>query len=77
MCVCVCVQALSGSGGLESECCGEERTRGGTPLAGLVPGPPDPANYTQEEKRGEERRSREEKRGEERRSREERRREEE
>lgn len=35
---------LTVTGGLESECCGEERTTGGIPLAGLVPGPLPPAN---------------------------------
>lgn len=35
---------LTVTGGLESECCGEERTTGGIPRAGLVPGPLPPAN---------------------------------
>lgn len=35
---------LTVTGGLERECCGEERTTGGIPLAGLVPGPLPPAN---------------------------------
>lgn len=36
---------LTVTGGLERECCGEERTTGGIPLAGLVPGPLPPANW--------------------------------
>lgn len=35
---------LTMTGGLDRECCGEERTTGGIPLAGLVPGPLPPAN---------------------------------
>lgn len=35
---------LTVTGGLDRECCGEERTTGGIPLAGLVPGPLTPAN---------------------------------
>lgn len=36
---------LTVTGGLERECCGEERITGGIPLAGLVPGPLPPANW--------------------------------
>ena len=36
------------TGGLEWECWGEERATGGTPLAGLVPGPLPPANLQEE-----------------------------
>lgn len=43
---------LTVTGGLESDCCGEERTTGGIPLAGLVPGPLPPANWqTSKERR--------------------------
>lgn len=37
---------LTAAGGLERECCGEERTTGGMPRAGLVPVPLPPANWT-------------------------------
>lgn len=36
--------ALTVTGGLDRECCGEERITGGIPRAGLVPGPLPPAN---------------------------------
>lgn len=41
---------LTVTGGLERECCGEERTTGGIPLAGLVPGPLPPANWHRQKK---------------------------
>lgn len=41
---------LTEAGGLERECCGEERTTGGIPLAGLVPGPLPPANWHRQKK---------------------------
>lgn len=41
---------LTVTGGLERECCGEERTTGGIPLAGLVPGPLPPANWHRQRK---------------------------
>lgn len=34
--------------GLDSECCGEERTSMGMPRAGLVPEPLLPANWSQD-----------------------------
>lgn len=46
---------LTEAGGLERECWGEERTTGGIPLAGLVPGPLPPANWHEEEKEKRER----------------------
>lgn len=45
---------LTEAGGLERECCGEERTTAGIPLAGLVPGPLPPANWHSQKKEKEE-----------------------